>query len=234
MCPKEGILVAWDDVSISLCLHVCHIVSFVWEPERLHWKTPAEGSRMLRLVAHPCGSHPSQLCRAARRIAGAGLGVGASSSSTACLRKGHQRHPKIRGMIIIDNFFSIFFIAIIQKLPFGHAHLAACGGIRILSHASEAARSEWPEAGCFRDLWWVVLEHHGSHTVPFGHVWKWGIPQMAIEMHLNGEHDFLIHWNCFFLIFLTHPFGKPQLLPFPLTILGLIRHAVKLWTLWGR
>ena len=44
---------------------------------------------------------------------------------------------------------------------------------------------------------------------------------MAIEMHLNGEHDFLIHWNCFFLIFLTHPFGKPQLLPFPLTILSL-------------
>ena len=129
MCPKEGILVAWDDVSISLCLHVCHIVSFVWEPERLHWKTPPEGSRMLRLVAHPCGSHPSQLCRAARRIAGAGLGVGASSSSTACLRKGHQRHPKIQWMIIIYNFFSIFFIAIIQKLPFGHAHLAACGRV---------------------------------------------------------------------------------------------------------
>ena len=36
---------------------------------------------------------------------------------------------------------------------------------------------------------------------------------MAIEMHLNGEQDFLIHWNCFFLIFLTHPFGKPHCAP---------------------
>ena len=74
------------------------------------------------------------------------------------------------------------------------------------------------EASGQRQVASVAFEHHGSHTVPFGCVWKWGIPQMAIEMNVHGEIDFLMH------VFFPSIFKV--LLPFSLGLS--IRHAVKL------